>query len=132
MPPATKAAPRKRAAARATAVPAEPSEQPLVHLTPRSEVEPRKILLFHLDDVDYYVPEVGEAWMAVEYMALLDEHGEAKAEAFMLRALIGNEGYEALRGYKQLTIDDLAALVNACQQIILGGAGRPKARRPRR
>lgn len=100
--------------------------------------ESEKAVLFYLTDDDtgeeipYYVPVAGQAWMALEYMEVLATVGQERAYAWMFKTLIGDEGYAALRSCRTLSMQDLTNITNACQRLILGEEDRPKPRRPGR
>lgn len=75
--------------------------------------------LFTLDDVDYMVPLHPSAGVALEYIERRAANPSA-ANVWIMRELIGAEGYEALKGWKGLTGDILGQVIDNVVGLVLG------------
>jgi len=123
---------RKTAAKPKPPTTTEPEEVPMLEITTESEVEPVRKLLFKLDGEPIYGTVVGEAWMSLEYLEVVAEKGQDFAMTWLLRTVLGEEGYAALRRRKGLKLSHLGQIVAICQKLILGDEDEPpKASRRR-
>lgn len=120
---ARKKASAPRAAAKRTAPAARPA--PLVDLTadPFDPDAVGQIFLFELDGVDYHIPDDASITVLHEYVLIEAEKGRAAAMWWLFGEFLGEDGAEALRGYRGLTRKHLQDLHAACLNVITG----PKA-----
>lgn len=91
--------------------------------------------LFSIDGVVYQIPSKPRVNVALRYLWHAKQHGEDKAAAELLEALLGEKGFKALIEYDDLTPDDFTNILKAAQQVTLGaleesqgksGSGRSK------
>jgi hypothetical protein len=95
--------------------------------SPAAEAERRD--LFEVDDVMYSIPVSVPVNKALRYMNIGRKQGMEAQIDYALGLLLGEDGYEALMGFDDLTEDDLEAVVNACQKVMTGPVENPKGKR---
>ena len=76
--------------------------------------------LFELDDKKYFIPAVPRLNISLKYLRLARKEGQAAAIAYLLEALLGEDGFEALTDYDKLTKEQFQAVVKAAQKVALG------------
>lgn len=94
---------------------------------PAAEVERRD--LFEIDDVMYSIPVKVAVNKALKYLHIARMQGTEAGVDYMLGLLLGEEGYAALRNFDDLTEDDLAAVIKACEKVMAGAVENPKGKR---
>lgn len=98
--------------------------EPVGDLTtePSAERPPEvdRIVLFSLDDKDYYVPAKIGPNVALAYMRDIRRHGIDNARAGILERILGREALDALADYDALTEEDLEAVMKAVDKHVLG------------
>jgi len=94
--------------------------------------EVEMIPLFVIDDVEYKVPVEPSPRIGLRYLHILSTDGEEKAAYYMLTKMLGEEGYEALMNYEQLTQDQYDFVLTAAIRIATGKTERPKGPARRR
>lgn len=82
--------------------------------------EPDKVVLFSIDDKDYYVPAKIGPNVALAYMRDIRQQGLEYARAGMLERMLGSDGLRALAEYEELTEEDLNAVMEAVDKHVLG------------
>lgn len=75
--------------------------------------------LFTLDDVDYMVPLHPSAGLALDYIERRSVNPSA-ANVWLMRELIGSEGYDALKAWKGLTGAILTQVIDNVVTLVLG------------
>jgi hypothetical protein len=80
-------------------------------------VQTETVELFELDGVSYHIPAVPRLNISLKYLRLAREKGETYAIAYLLEALIGREGWEALTDYDDLKPEEFQQIVAAAQKI---------------
>jgi hypothetical protein len=108
-------------------VPVTPAPPEIPRITTKKEKGPVEMtVLFTIDDVDYSVPTHTAPNMSLKYLWLLKKEGAAAANFYMLTVLLGEEGYEALMNYDDLSQEDYDAVLAAANKIMLGKDEAPK------
>lgn len=77
-------------------------------------------LLFHLNDVDYFIPKEIPPNIVFAYLRDARRGGAEMAFANMFVELCGEEALEALAEYKEMTQDEMKKLMKALQRRVLG------------
>lgn len=102
----------------------------VLHLTtPEDDPFAEREVLFTIDGTEYTVPRQVPAGAALQYIELGGSFAADQAILFALRYALGDEGYEALRGYKALTNEHLAKVIAAVRAKFDGALVAPKAPR---
>ena len=116
--------------------PANPPPAPSgpLHFSSAAELEPEaRTPLFYIDDAEYTIPSDPSASIGLGAQKVLAEEREkllaagldlqaatmtamGMAQHYVLREMLGPEGYEALTGYKRLKRDDLKRLMEVCTE----------------
>lgn len=93
--------------------------------------------LFYIDDTEYSVEVHPSPARSLKYLKLMRDEGADIATQYMLENLLGEEGYQALMEYEDLTDEQFEQVVTAASKIMLGSFEGPKEpqrkqqRRPR-
>jgi hypothetical protein len=93
--------------------------------------------LFYIDDTEYSVEVHPSPARSLKYLKMLRDEGADIATQYMLESLLGDEGYQALMEYEDLTEEQFEQVVTAASKIMLGSFEGPKEqqkkpqRRPR-
>lgn len=82
---------------------------------------PGQVPLFKLNGVTYTVEDRAKPALALKYLWMAKNKGESEAQLWLLEAILGEGGYEALMNYDQLTPAQLTAVMELAQQTVLGG-----------
>lgn len=125
-----KAAARKpvsRAPSPAVAVRAAPAPFEPLRLSSEPEQAPDMVDLFEVDGTMYSVPRKPSASIGLQYLDAAETLGPQAANLFVLREMLGDDGYSALSTCKALTDEHLAWLVDTIQGLVLGTIEAPKA-----
>ena len=96
-----------------------------IELTTSTE-EVEKLELFSIDGKSYYIDNKPRINVALKTLKLLRTEGEEAAMAFMMEAAIGEEAFDALTEYDDLTPETFQAIVQAAQKVVFGGLEAPK------
>lgn len=126
-------APKKPAAKKAPPVFALPARTPAgvpfepLRLSSQAPEPPEMVDLFEIDDVMYSVPRKPRANIALQYLDAAERLGLGAAELFILRAMLGEDGYAALSRCDSLTEEHLAWVLETIQGLVLGTVEAPKA-----
>ncbi|MGA5820806.1 hypothetical protein ACPC54_23435 [Kitasatospora sp. NPDC094028] len=129
---AAKVTASKQASARRPAPAPVPSvsagpEFEVLRLTTTPQVAERRVPLFYIDDTEYTIPARPRMNIALQYMHLAKDQGDAVAADFLLGSLLGEEGYRALREYDQLTAEQFQQITTVASRLTLGALELPKA-----
>lgn len=83
--------------------------------------------LFEVDGVMYQVPRKPSASIGLRYLEAVEAVGPQAANLFILREMLGPDGYVALSTCKTLDTDQLEWVVETIQGLALGTVEAPKA-----
>lgn len=108
--------------ARAKAAPFEP-----LRLSSTQSEPPELVDLFEVDGVMYQVPRKPSASIGLQYLDAAERLGVEAANLFILREMLGPDGYEALCTCKTLQDEQLQWVVETIQGLALGTVEAPKA-----
>lgn len=100
----------------------------LVALRSVPDRETERVPLFTIDDTPYYIAKSVPANKALRYMHIGRTQGLEAQIDFMLGVLLGEEGYEALMGFDDLTEANLLDVIKACQKVMTGAVEAPKGK----
>lgn len=89
--------------------------------------EVETVELFSIDGVSYHIPTKPRVNVALKYLKMARDEGTDAAAAFLLEKLLGEEAYNALMDFDDLTDEALGQIVEAAQKVTLGGLEAPKA-----
>lgn len=107
---------------------AENTIEPVALPAPSTEpVEVAMVTLFSIGDKEYQVPKKPSATVSLKYLRDVRNHGEETAAANLIAVLLGEEGFEALCDYEDLTDEQWEAIQSAAQKHVVGS--REKANR---
>ncbi|MEU8920294.1 hypothetical protein AB0D10_05060 [Kitasatospora sp. NPDC048545] len=123
---ASKKAPARRPAPSPAARTAEPDFE-VLRLTTSQQVDEERVPLFYIDDVEYCIPKRPRMNIALQYMHLAKDEGDAIATDYLLGSLLGEDGYRALREYDQLTPEQFQQITVIATRQTLGALEFPKA-----
>ncbi|MEU1309509.1 hypothetical protein ABZ419_11525 [Streptomyces cinnamoneus] len=124
MAPTTPRPARKRTAAKRPPAPvaaASGDGYELVQLTSTVPKEER-VPLFAIDDEVYTIPKVVPQGVALEFLRISREMGEAIAAQRLLERLLGADSYEALEQCPSLTDEAMQRIADMAQKIAFGSA----------
>ena len=97
--------------------------------------ERRQVPLFAIDVRCYTVDKPQPPNVGLQYLHQLHPQGPQVAYAFMLEAMLGEEGFAVLMGYDKLQPEHMERLIKDALGILLGShdgpKGQPKKRRRR-
>ncbi len=110
---------------------AGPAGFEVLRLTPVSDPEPaRRVPLFTITlsgkERVYTVLADPQPVIGLEYTHRCRTEGVGMALDWLLEAMLGTEGYSALRGYDQLTSADIGRVMDVVLKITLGALDIPK------
>ncbi|MFE2407126.1 hypothetical protein ACFXDE_02145 [Kitasatospora sp. NPDC059408] len=128
---AAKVTASKKAASRmspppAPLAPAEPGFE-VLRLTTAPRADEKRVPLFYIDDVEYTIPARPRMNVALQYMHLAKDQGDAVAADYLLGSLLGEDGYRALREYDQLTPEQFQQITAIATRQTMGALELPKA-----
>lgn len=98
-----------------------------VELVPSGE-EVEQVHLFTLDGEKYFIPRRVQFNVTLRAMEMFRTQGEVAAGAYILEALLGEDGYQALINYDELERDQFERITEIAQRIVLGDREKGKAR----
>ena len=105
----------------------QPSAPSIVSL--RSAINPpmdQRVDAFSINGTMYTILTRPKTNVGLRYIHLARTRGSEIAVDFMLEVLLGNEGYQALMDFDDLTEDDLKAVIDAASKIMAGAVEAPK------
>ena len=94
--------------------------EPIIITSRDPDAEVKMVKLFEIDGIDYLVPAEPDAGLALDVIDDTAQYGEVVANMRMLRRVIGDEGYQALKDCGALKGRHLAALSDAVTKLVLG------------
>lgn len=98
-----------------------------IELHARGEAVPVETVdVFTLNGITYGVPKKPPARIALKYLEYVAEHGEEQGVPYLLRLMLGDEGYEALLSHEDLEEHELAAVFTVVCELALGAIEDPK------
>lgn len=83
--------------------------------------------LFEIDGQMYQVWTNPSPTIGLRFLKIARTQGELAAGQYLIEALIGEDGYDALSNYEQLTDDQIEFVMKVCRRYALGeteGPGR--------
>lgn len=96
--------------------------------TPDEEREPeRRVVLFTIDGKAYSIPKKFPVGLGLKIIRTVRLHGEELAMAELLSEVLGDDAYDALINYRDLTPENLMDLMLKVRELALGGLQGPKA-----
>lgn len=81
---------------------------------------PDLVDLFSIDETTYQIPAKPRVNIALRYLWHAKQHGEDRAAAELLEALLGPAGFEALVNYDDLAPGDLEKIMEVATKHTLG------------
>jgi hypothetical protein len=127
---ATKKAPAKKIPPAPQAdVPAARSAAPFepLRLSSTPDSPPEMVDLFEIDGIMYQVPREPSASIGLQYLDAVETLGAQAANLFILREMLGPDGYMALSTCKTLKEPQLAWVVQTIHDLAMGTVEAPKA-----
>lgn len=111
-----------------------PNDPPkVISLTSKKDREEIKTVpLFSIDGKEYSAPAEVPLNVGLKYGNIARRKGEEAAADYMLEQMLGEEGYEALINFDDLSEDDFKNVLEACQNIMVGAVNKGKAKRTKR
>jgi hypothetical protein len=96
---------------------------------PKNTDEVEQVELFKLNGKSYTIPNKARANVSLKYLNLLRKEGDAAASAYLLTTLLGEEAFDALTEYDDLTTEQFTDVVGAAQKVVLGELDNPKGKK---
>lgn len=99
------------------------------------QTEVATVVLFKIGDTEYRIPEKPNANVALKYLKDVRDKGEDFAAANLLATLLGEDGFNDLAEYDELTDTQFEAVMKAAQKHVLGAMEKTRGnsgRGPRR
>lgn len=118
------AAARKR---QAEAVPGAPTMPRLVSDPERKHA---RVPAFSINDVEYTISTKPRVNQALRYLHVCRTQGTEAGIDYMLGVLLGDEAYEALMSFDDLTEQELEQVITIASKIMTGAVEPPKGRQP--
>lgn len=78
------------------------------------------VVLFSIGDREFRIPSKPKVNTSLRYLRNVRTLGEDRAASELLAELLGEEGFNALADYDDLTADQFTAVVRAAQKHVLG------------
>ena len=88
----------------------------------------KRVPAFSIDGTVYSIGTTPRLNQAMRYAHIARKQGSEQAVDYMLEVLLGEEGYEALMGFDDLTEADLEAIISAASRIMAGTVEAPKGK----
>lgn len=106
------------------------SYEPVVMVTmsdqERGEQDVEMIHAFTLDGTEYFMPKVVPYSLAVKSFDLAAREGEAKAIAYQLVTLLGETGYQALIGFRDIDPEQFKQVADLANAVIMASSGKAR------
>lgn len=83
----------------------------------------KSIVLFKIDGEEYRVPAEPRPIVALRYLENVRKKGPDVAAAEVLAQLLGEEAWNGLLGYDDLSKDEFNAILRAVHQLLAGSMG---------
>lgn len=97
--------------------------------TPAAERAPdERVVLFSLDDQEFTIPKKFPVGLGLKVIRTMRRRGQEVAMAELLEEVIGEDAYEALVNYPDLSNDDIEHLMQIVNKLALGSLDGPKGR----
>jgi hypothetical protein len=96
--------------------------------SPDGTAKPERVPAFSINGITYSINVRPLTNAGLRYVHLARTKGNEHAIDFMLTTLLGEEGYEALMDYDDLTEEDLKAVVEGASKIMAGTLEAPKGK----
>jgi hypothetical protein len=97
-------------------------------VTTKDTTAPEMVELFSIDGKSYSIPAKPKFNIVLRYMKVVREEGSQAAEAYLLEELLGEEGFEALCSYEDLTAEQFEAVKKVATKVVLGDQETGKGR----
>lgn len=98
----------------------------VIRLTTKKTRGPEeRSVLFSIDGTDYTIPSRPRANLSLKVLDLAQRKGETEATAFMMKAMLGEDGYRALMDYDDLEPEDLQRVLVAATKVVFGTMENP-------
>lgn len=94
--------------------------QPVELTTNTDQTSPELRHLFSIDGKPYYIVNKPRPNIALKSLWVLKTQGEEQAQMTMLVAMLGEDGYQALMNYDDLTADQLEQIVKIANDTVFG------------
>lgn len=106
---------------------AEQTQPGIVSLRSAKSAAPEKrVPAFSINGKVYSLLTNPRLNQGMRFVHIARKQGSEQAADFMLEVLLGEDGYEALMGFDDLTEDDLEAIMNAATRVMAGAVETPK------
>jgi hypothetical protein len=96
--------------------------------TAKNPAADKRVPAFSIDGKVYSIGTTPRLNQAMRYAHIARTQGSEQAVDYMLEVLLGEEGYEALMGFDDLTEADLEAIIGAASRIMAGTVEAPKGK----
>lgn len=93
--------------------------------TSRPEDEER-VVLFKLDGEEYTIPRKPKTNVALRYLKMARTGNADAAAGWLLEELLGEEGFEALMNFDDLTQEQLRSVMTLAAEVTMGDRQVPK------
>jgi hypothetical protein len=94
--------------------------------TNTTEAQDERVELFSIDGKAYSISTKPRVNVALKYLRVAKNQGPDIATAYMLEQLLGEEGFEALTEYEDLTVEQFTQIVAIAQEALMGSLDDPK------
>lgn len=89
------------------------------------QAEPEMVTLFKLDGKEYGIPAKPKPVIALRYLNDVRKSGQDVAAANILATLLGEEAWETLVGYDDLTGEQFQSILATVHEILAGSMEGP-------
>lgn len=96
---------------------------------PEDERTGTKVDAFEINGVMYQISTQPKVNTALRYLHISRTQGAEAGIDYMLGVLLGDEGYEALMGFDDLTQESLEQVITIASKIMAGAVEDPKGKR---
>lgn len=93
----------------------------MISISTTQTVSEEREALFAIDGEEYTIPVEVPPAMGLEAMERTRTEGEAGATAWIMRELLGDAGWKALRACKQINKSQMSAILSICRDRVFGG-----------
>jgi hypothetical protein len=119
--------PAERQNARATVkAPRAPASSPEVIRISSDDVDESRVPLFYIDGTEYTMLANPSASLALEYLDFAKSGDQEAAQVFMMTEMIGEDGWQALKGCRALKGADLRRVMQVVNKTLMGALETPK------
>lgn len=92
----------------------------MIKLESSKKTDVEMIDIFEIDGKTYQIPAKAKVNVSLKYMKNVRKHGAEYAAGELLEDMLGEDAYDALMNYDDLTAEDLNAVMEAVQKVALG------------